>query len=191
MTHHIDENRLALYSTRDLDPAELASTAHHLSACPACRARLSEFERLQHIFATFPAEPAVDDLRDLRLRTLQAVDSTARHRRTWRWASASAVAAVVLALLLFRPHSAPTKQTPSIPAQIQTAALPAQSPRPLHSIPAVRHFPHRRVTQPGIKSVSFIASAGPEPTLKITTSDPNVIILLPPDSPDQRTPAHD
>ncbi len=188
MMDHVNDGNLALYSTGDLEATQLELIAGHLADCAECRDRLAEFETLHGVFSSFRIEPTSDDLREFRLRTMRAIQSPQRHRGIWKWAPA---AAAVFAVVLLIPgnHTPVAEKHPVRPNFVAVRHAP-QLEAHVHVTPVVHSIHHRRAA--GLKSVALLTAADHEPTIKIMTADPNVIILLPPDfSPHERTATND
>src|SRR5579875_1423173 len=128
---------------------------------------MSDEDLTQFLLAGTP-EPSDADLLEVRRRVM------ARLRpRVWRWAVASiAAAAAVLLLSVYG-----TKTTAPKPSVVPVVARTTNSVRV--DLPVVQHMRHaRRTPQGGIRSVDLIAQKDGPPLIKITTQDPNVVILL-------------
>jgi anti-sigma factor ChrR (cupin superfamily) len=181
VTDHADENQLALYSTGDLDSSQLEYLEQHVAYCPACRGRLAEFEHIQTIFLSLRSEPSPHDVCDVRTRVMQAIQNRPKPHRILQWAPAAA--AVIAAILLFLGNQEPVAKKRVQPpfAVVRQAPKAASWPSaPVRAVRAVRRIHNRPAA--GLKSIALLTAADRAPTAKITTSDPNVIILLPPDS---------
>lgn len=188
MMYHVSESQLALYSTGDLESMELELVARHLADCTECRERSAEFKNLQGVFSNLQIEPTSDDLRQMRVQTMQAIRTNQRHSGLWRWAPAAA--AVVAIVLLFRGNHTPVPENHPVRPKFVAVQRSLQPEAPVHVIPVVRPI-HRRPPA-GLKSIALLTTADHEPTIKITTFDPNVIILLPSDSSsDERIESND
>lgn len=187
MTNHVQENQLALYSTGDLDSSQVKYQEQHIAHCPACRERLAEFEHLQAIFLSLRAEPPPSDVREVRTRVMQAIQNESKPHRILKWAPAAAAAIAVI--LLFRGNQSPATKNPVRPPVVAVEHAPEAASwpsAPVHAVRAARRIHHRPAA--GLRSIALLTAANHEPIMKITTSDPNVIILLSPDSsPDERT----
>lgn len=173
---HLTPETLALHWSRDLPSAESATVSRHLDICPECRRSFAELEISQQLLHSAWLEPSAADLADLRQRVLANL-----HRPSPKWpfaAFAAAAAASVLFLArLYTPL--PPPPLPRLPIAWNAPALTpmrVSSPRALN---VVARKP-RPAPKPGIRSASFIAQADAPPILKLTTADPDVIILLPP-----------
>ena len=186
MTNHVQENQLALYSSGDLDSSQLKHLELHIAHCQSCRDRLAEFRHLQTIFSSLRAEPSPSDVQDVRRRVMRAIQNESNPYRMVKWAPAAAAA--IAAILLFQGNQKPVtrSQVPPRLAAVQHPEAPFPPSAPAHAVRAVRRIHHRPA--PGLRSIALLTSANHSPIMKITTSDPNVIILLPPDSSsDERT----
>lgn len=191
MTEHVNEKTLALCSTGDLEAHEVKLVAQHVDDCAVCRERLAGFEHLQQIFSGLhTTEPAPGDLRELRSQTMRAIESNTTRWRAW-WASAAAAA--IALIILFHVNRVPTNEIHPPGQSLIALETPERVFRleiPVRVAARERTLPRRPA--PGLRSIALVAAAGPEPAMKITTSDPNIVILLPPDSPsEERTETND
>jgi anti-sigma factor RsiW len=72
------EERIALYTGGDLEPAEIPAVLDHLRGCPACAALAGAFERDRQRFAAVPPEMADIDFAAMRRETIQRARSRRR-----------------------------------------------------------------------------------------------------------------
>ena len=90
-----------------LTPAERQALDSHLADCPACRALLADFQKMNDVFSTLPAAPpaglsqgVMDRIADQKQEDASKVTpfpSKKPRRRRWvRWGAAAAVFAVVI-----------------------------------------------------------------------------------------------
>jgi len=181
MNGHISEEMLALYLSGDLPQGQSGEVGEHLSGCGECRASLSEFNQAQSLLKETFREPAWEDLVDLRQSVANRLRTRRPSQKQWIW-WLSAAAAMIL-LLFFS-----TRQAPKVAhrAAVNTAhitkppnrvppAPPEPSPRPQAQTEMVRV--KRRPVAPGIRSVALITRADQPTVIRISTTDPNVIIL--------------
>jgi anti-sigma factor RsiW len=191
VTNHVQEHQLALYSTGDLDSSQREDLEQHIAHCPSCRQRLAEFEHLQTVFSSLRAEPSPKNVRDVRTRVMQAIQNESKPHCILKWAPAAA--AVIAVVLLLYGNQRPVAKNPVRPplAAVQHAPEAASWPSaPVHTVRAASRVRHRPAA--GLRSIALLTAADHAPTIKITTSDPKVIILLPPDSSsDERTQTND
>jgi hypothetical protein len=173
-SEHIREERLALCASGDLSDIE-----QHLSGCAVCQQVLAEFEQTRELLANSRCEPAEEDLQEVRTRVMSRLEKQARTEHRLRWSAGVAAAAAIFALCLFHLN----------PSQPTTVSLPSAPRRPMppateqiaRSAPdAKRKTIHVHcVETPGLRSVALIARADGTSLIKMTTTDPNVVILLP------------
>lgn len=184
MADHPPEGDLALYVTGDLEHSRLALTGQHAEHCAMCRERLEEFEHLHCLLESFPAEPEPPDLLAVRTGVIRALENgRRRHRVEW-----AVVAAAGAALLLF---TFPEKRllAPRAPAvHVQHSGEARSRPSaPVRAVPVIRR--QRRTPRPRLVTAALLSQPGNAPVIRMTTSNPNVVILLPPDSQsDERMP---
>ncbi len=175
MMEHIREEQLALYATGDLAPHVEGSVAAHVRSCESCRAIVIGFRDAQSFVASALMDPSANELADVRER----VNARLQERRGghWRWAGWSAAAAAVVALIFIgienKPAAAPEPVLPV--AQLKPPDVPQLEVPQLRT--AVLHRPRVRHRDAGIRSVDLIARADQPPLIKMTTADPNVVIL--------------
>jgi anti-sigma factor RsiW len=185
MTGHPCEEELALYSTGDLDAESLGAIAGHVGGCGECRERVAEFERIGQLVANLGSEREPenfdDDLNDVRQRVLNQVNTARAWRRRFEWAAAAA-ALIALAVLLHREPSprvemrSATTATAAMPNAV-TATATARPDQRVSVVPVVRH--KRAGRSAGLRSIALITRQGNGDLIRITTADPNVVILLP------------
>jgi hypothetical protein len=192
VTDHPQEDELALYASRDLDSGRLASIAHHLNTCGACRRCVTEFDHLQTILTSIPAEPDTADLAELRTAVMETLSQTANRQRILKWAVAATAAGVLVTGLLLHQTDRELVRRPDLPPVASAQHKPDMAPKPeavIRSVRVVRRRQHRPT--PGLTSIALTTTNGQAPLIKVTTSDPNVIILLPADSESQERTAFD
>jgi predicted anti-sigma-YlaC factor YlaD len=175
MDNHPREEALALYSTGDLESNQLRSVTEHLADCELCRNCVAQFEQIEGLLARVTAEPPAKELQEVRQRVMAALHKNRRRRLYFEWAAAAAAIAVT-ALLLPHKHSVPVK-----PHTVAVANVPAPRAVQAQEVPVVRHTPRRRRSA-GLRSIALITRPGEAPSIKITTADPSVVILLPPET---------
>ncbi len=172
MMEHIGEERLALYATGDLTANETSAIASHVRDCESCQATVVGLHDAQSFVASALIDPSVDELAEVRER----VSAKLRKRRRWvGWAAAAAAA--VVALILIGVENKPTSVPEPIPpvAQMKSPEVPHLEIPQLQT--AVLHRPHVRHKAAGIRSVDLIARADQPALIKMTTADPNVVII--------------
>jgi hypothetical protein len=184
MDNHPREDALALYSTADLDERELTSIAEHVRSCAECRLSVGQFQQIAAMLPGVAGEPSPGDLLDVRQRVMRALERTRKQRIRWQWAPA--VAALVALFVLLSHKERPMAEIHPIAARVATvhATLPAQK-----AVPIVRR--RRRLGAPGLRSIALVMRPGEEPVIEIATSDPKVVILLPPTQNNEGTESND
>lgn len=187
---HLSEEQVALYVGGDLLAEEAETVKAHFENCAECRRISADFRDSRAILETAIQEPSGDDLRDVRLQVMQRIERRKRVTQHWRWLAAAA--AVVIAAVLLAHLRLPRN---TINSRSVTAAELRISYQPLieTSLPNLefntRHLqtkPHQ--SAPGIRKVTLLAERNGPPILKMTTSDPDVVILW---QLDERTQRHD
>lgn len=160
---HIPDDELALYAGNDLDATP------HLNECAECRGKLEEFRAAGGWLKRMAAEPSEEQLEALRHNVLRAVSR--RKRMPWPYAAAAA-AAVAIAVLLVSRHTVIQPAPNSVTAVAQT---PTRS-LALIDLGPLTQRPHRRV-KGHAPAMTLLANHGPDPVIKLRTSDPHVVVL--------------
>ena len=180
--NHIDERTLALLDSGELDAQMAADAESHLSECSPCKALSANFATSGQWLRSLRTEPDANELAALTTGTLSRM---AVHHSQWKfWLAASGIAAaVVLGLLLIASRRLTPVAQPPVMAQISrphaTQAAHA-SPNIAKAEPVVRSVRAKvraRTDRPRLESVSLISQKDGPPILKMTTNDPNVVIL--------------
>jgi len=181
VTEHISEERLALYAARDLPARETASVETHLRCCGECQALVTEYQDAQAFLTESVEDPSPDELRRLRDGIAHELTSVGHHAPApWLW-PALLTPALALTLIfvttwqrLVYPRHSREESTgqvivpqtiPALPAlptpRLETVALPKKAVRPTA----------------GLRTVALLQRADESPFIKMTTPDPNVVIL--------------
>ena len=178
------EERVALDMGGDLDAAESRRVAEHLRTCAECRELAGELRADQELLRAMPEV----DAGALRARVMRQIGA---RRRAWPYAIA---AALVLALLagtlvsrvLLRPVPLPrvAYTLPAAPALLPVTTKartvrPAPRPRPA-SLPDIEAALAALVRPERGEPVR--AAAAPPVEIRLQTSDPNVVIILVPET---------
>ena len=125
-------------------------------------------------------EPAEEDVRALHEAVMLRVRRQRARRHGLRWLTAGAVAAFAAFCVLQTGRTPEIKQTQERPV-VAAVEMPIVKLPPLQPISArFTPLPHRRPT-PGLRSVALITPPNGPPLIKLITTDPNVVILLPSD----------
>jgi anti-sigma factor RsiW len=177
---HVSEERLALYAGSDLSRDEARGVEQHLRSCAECRASLAEYQHDRAVLLSSLTEPAANELGDVRRCLLLQLEEQSRATGNWMWAAAVAVAAIVVAMFLF-PWQQSRRAVHPDPAITSYLCAPyRQIARPtipnLATVVASRRVSRNELT-PGLRTVSLLSERDRPPILKMTTSDPEVVIL--------------
>lgn len=183
MTQHVPEEQLALYVSGDLNTAEIRE---HLEVCSDCRGVAAELEQVCSVLGGATDEPAQEQLAEVR-RSVRARLGK-RHAHVWQWGAAAAAAAALVICFFAGYRTAPLQQIamtpPAAPALSIAATKPDKDAYASGSVSADRKLRKRVAVRPGIKSLALVAQSQGPPWIKITTTDPHVLILL---ASDERT----
>lgn len=181
MMKHISEEQLALHAGGDLLREETEAVEKHLQTCAECRALLGQFQYSAAMLQVGFGKPAADDLQTVRDSVVQRLRKRKEAATHWAWAAGAAAAAIVAAVVL--SHGKQPPRTTVTSRQMTTAYLQIQY-RPLVelSMPNLAgNLEHVRTRQhplrPGLRNVTLLAERDGPPILKMTTSDPEVVIL--------------
>lgn len=173
---HISDEQLALYAGGDLTREETGAVEEHLRDCAECQALLADLRDSRAVLLECLREPAADELRSVRHRVVQRLQKQAGGR--WIWVTA---AAAIIVAGLFLNWKQPRRARHSNTVATAYLRVPYR-PKVQMSIPnltanvepvrARRHHP-----APGLRTVALLAERDGPPILKMTTSDPDVVIL--------------
>jgi hypothetical protein len=181
MNGHVSEEVLALYVSGDLPHDQNTVIGEHLSSCGQCRTSLSEFNQAHSLLAEAFREPVWDDLTELRQRIAGRVRARRSTQKQWIWWLSGAAAMVLLFFLgVHRPPEVAYRAPVNTTAHVTKPRNPAPAPPEPHPSPRTRAEMvrvKRRPVAPGIRSVALITRADQPPVIRISTTDPNVIIL--------------
>jgi hypothetical protein len=150
----------------------------HVTVCSECAATLTDFRCTREwLRAASATEPTPGDLENVRVRVMTALLS-GRTAGYWRkWLSAAAVAAIIASSLavFLRPARQPVR-----PHELERLRVSAPAPvRSLEKKPTLQvraRAPRRQ--EVGLRKVELITHRGAPDTLRMTTADPSVVILL-------------
>ncbi len=170
---HICEEQLALYAWGDSVPQDHHAIAVHLQSCADCRKRLSEFHEARSFTMSALLNPEAGELSKVRTRLAAKLQPQQVRVKPWAWWGAGVAA---LALLIL-PRSV-QKTEPITAPSVLTESIP---PGPTIQIPltpvAASRSRRLRSQKAGIRAVTLISQADREPVIKMTTADPDVVIL--------------
>jgi hypothetical protein len=180
MMEHIREERLALYAGGDLPVNERGVVTAHLNECCECLTRLREFQEAQNFVLAALKDPERDELAEVRehLAAKLRLGRSTEKRRVW-WFAGAAAAAALLTVALTLDHRPAVKQETIAFSQPQPAKKATATPE-LQAIQRPIVAPRRKPSrnrEVGIRSVALIARENQPSILKMTTADPNVVIL--------------
>lgn len=175
MMEHIADERLSLYAMEDLTPEEQLFAAAHVETCAECRNRVVEFQETQHFLRQSLADPEAADLLAVWEGVSEGLRRPHNAARRWVWglAGAAAMLALLIATLRFESHPA---MAPKPALTVARLAPPKEAPSRPVEVPVLRTR-HARHRDAGIRSVALITRANQPPLIKMTTADPNVVIL--------------
>jgi len=182
MNGHPDGGLLALYAGGELAIDKRHDVTAHLNSCPSCQNEVADLQNTRELLAQAFPEPG-----DLEVRTLHdSLISRLRHApkpdgRIWLWAGSIITATAILTVMVSHKEIAPPTKI-----EEQTAAIQSLAPLPLRTtldlplrVPEPRRVragrPHRGA---GIQGVSLLARSDGSSQLRLSTSDPNVVILV-------------
>ena len=187
---HISDEQLALYVGGDLKEEDFRNVEKHLQRCAECRVSYAEFQDSAAALRVGFGEPAAEDLRGVRQVVVQRLRKRKGVARQWALVAATAAAAIVAVVLLFHGKQPPRVTTNSLAITTAYLRIPYQ-PLVEPSIPNLAvSLEHARITRhhpaPGLRNVTLLAERDGPPILKMTTSDPDVVILWQLDERTQR-----
>ena len=154
---------VALHAGGDIAGAEAVEVERHLGECPGCQVLWSGVRESLAVLRDAHAElPAAAHFTAVRRRVMAELERSARPWRRLAWISGvAAVAASLLLLALW-----PARVVPEAPRMLALARITA-APEVVKAAPAVR------------KAVPRVAAAARRRTpltIKLQTSDPNIVI---------------
>ncbi len=171
MSNHPEEERLALYFRDDLAEDESPAVREHVHGCAFCREVLREFQRNQELLERFSAEPTAEQFSEVRRAVMSAL---ADHKKRWSALLTAAAAAAVVLFAMFHVQRAPVYVHPAVVVRnLAPESIVPSLPRAVQVRRKIHHS-----AAPGLRSVELIAREDEAPLIKMTTSDPNVVILL-------------
>ncbi len=181
MNGHPDPQTLALWAGADLKPDAAAEVELHSEDCAECRRTVHEIEKAQQLLRSAFEEPSETDLARVRRGIAWGLETRRRTAR-WCWSFATLAASLVLLFLglMHRKALLPTPQesTVRLPLVAVRIQLALEIPELKQMERGRRPHPHIGPTA-GLRAVNFVPSANGSVQIKLTTADPNVIILLP------------
>jgi hypothetical protein len=181
MTGHPDPHTLALWVGGDLDGHAAPKVKLHLEACPNCRKTVEEIEATQLLLQFAIREPSEAELLGVR----RGISRGLRHRRRmilWSWSLGSAAAILVLLFAVVTPPPPPVP-----PAQKGMVQLPLPQRRmypglEIAEVKRVERRSSRRAFEgvgAGLRAVNFARGPHGLTQMRLTTTDPNIVIILP------------
>lgn len=181
MNGHPDMQALALWAGGDLEPDIAAELESHLRNCAACRGTVDEIEKAQELLRSAFNEPSEADLARVRRGIAGALEG---RRRTARWCwSFGAVAASLMLLFVGLTHrKAPLQTREESPIELPLVTLRMHLMLGIPEVkrmerPSARRSP--KEVEPGLRTVDFVPGVDGSSQLRLTTADPNVVIILP------------
>ncbi len=173
---HIREEQLALYAGGDLLPEENSAIAAHVQGCGQCQTVLAEFHEARSFVTSSLQDPEASQLSEVRTRLLEKLQPPRSSRRHWDWWAAGVAAALALFILPrgFQQRPVVVRRVEPLTASL---AVPEKAKSESPKSVAIAHTRRLRPREAGIRAVTWIAQAGREPIIKMTTADPDVVIL--------------
>jgi hypothetical protein len=154
------ETRVALHAGGDLAGADAAEVERHLGECSGCQLLWSDVrESLAVLRAAHAEVPAAAHFTAVRSRVMAELERSAQPWRRLAWISGVGVAAALLLLFALWPSPRAIPQAPRMLASIPPAPVVAK---------AAPRRPARRVVAR--------APSRPPLTVKLQTTDPNIVI---------------
>jgi anti-sigma factor RsiW len=179
MNAHPDPKALALWAGGETDAAE--ELGSHLQQCAECRGTVEEFERTRELLLGALAEPSEFDLQLVRRGVARHLDVRQRGLR-WSWSLCGALAALVVVCIFSRHREQPTLAVAQPAVQLPILRKPMHLALSLPEVKRVTRPPVRRSNdgaEAGLRAVNLVPRADGSTELRLTTADPNVVILLP------------
>ena len=180
MTGHPGAEILALWAGGDIDGNIASELGLHVESCAECLRNVDEIKRTREILAGHFAEPSEAELQQLRRELTRRLDQRRRGRRSY-WSLASAAAVIVIATMPLTHRTTPippvaeqTIQLPVFPPSVHLALILPEE-KEITSAPARRAHPEHAA---GLRAVNLVPGANGSTELRLTTADPNVVILL-------------
>lgn len=181
MMQHVSEEQLALYAGGDLPEVENAAVARHVENCGECQRVIGEYREAQGFVAASLKDPELDDLVQVR----ESVTARLKRRdgeRRWAWCLAGAAAVVVLFLLALSMRDGtavnrradPVMVAQGAPRRKSEVARVSQTPQKSAAMASLRRPQSHRA---GFRTVKLITGAHNAAAIKMTTDDPNIVIL--------------
>jgi hypothetical protein len=175
----VSEEQLALYTSSDLNPEEGAGVSEHLVKCAPCRQTLADLQLSLQLFAEISVAPNSEDLRSLRNDVMQRLRKNRSQSRSVRAAAIAASLGLLIAPLLLRDKA--HDQRANTVAHLQSLApppIPSFNPPDLVPVRPVYYRVRKHNSVAGLRAVAFNTRPEGRPELRISTADPNVVILL-------------
>ena len=178
---HIPEGQIALYVSDDLPEAQAETIEMHLSCCSDCRAILAGFQNVSVGLATL-SFPVFDmDVAAVRHGVLAQIAEPRRMRLSLGWVGLVAAAtAILIATFLIHPQQPtqiPAHTAASLPPITGRQSLALAIPVTMRHVVA-QHIAHR--VEAGVRAISLVETSDRQTLMRITTTDPNVLILWQP-----------
>ncbi len=185
MSGHPDPHTLALWAGGDLDSIAKFKLAPHVNSCAQCRQTIQELERAKAMLQGAFAEPFETDLQWVRCGVAERLKAQ-RGTKRWSWFPGTAFAALAVFVsiaVMRRDLPEPLKQKE--PVLLPIPHVPMQLALTIPDLKRVgRPRPTHNPREAGLRTVNLVARTDGTTQFRITTADPNVVILL---SPMERT----
>jgi len=178
MTEHPKEKDLALYAGNDLPDTEAVLVRRHLAECAGCESLAEEFAAAGEWLASCKSEPLARELRSVRENVMRRMAPRRAGFRWWQWLPVPLACA---AAALYWAGGDRTTGRPLEQSADQRVHIALATPKPAAPVPAQARMTRRKrraETVPGVRAVALITPPGRAAVIRLTTADPNVVILL-------------
>ncbi|HEY3455711.1 MAG TPA: hypothetical protein VGK64_13985 [Bryobacteraceae bacterium] len=177
MNAHVSEEILALYVRGDLPEHDSRSVARHVDECQDCKQVIADISFSYEIFTNSLNDPTAAELATLRSAVMGKLRADAAESRSWVWLFAAAASVLLcLAALIWRGERQELPPMARLPRPGPPAVMPPPEPPIATPRTHVTQAPRKRI-EPGMCAATLITKAGQPAYLKMSTSDPNVVIL--------------
>ena len=169
------------YLDGTLNIADREQLQAHNTACPACERELQAARRSEiALSGAVGMAPAAGDLRAGFYAKLAASEAKPRPSRRFGWAIAvPALAAGLLAVVLWRPVSVHNAPGEHLPVDKSTAAMPRPVKPPIAQTDVSRHIVVKNITPLHAQNLPSAVSNSPSPE-RLKLSKPALIVRLTP-----------
>lgn len=182
MSGHPQLEVLALWAGGDLEGSASLDVGMHLDSCAECRGSVEEIRRTQDFLRGAFEEPSEADLQLVRYGVAGRLVLQGRTAR-WCWSLVSSAAGLVLVAAIVMHRNAPVPAVAEPAIQLPAWYVPVHPALEIPELSRAERPPAQRahaLEDAGLRAVNFVARPDGSTQLRLTTADPNVVILLPP-----------